>query len=206
MGKNKTIAYLRISTSKQDLDNQKLAILDYTNKQGIKIDHFIQHQVSSQKSTKERRIDQLLSELKAGDTLIVCELSRLGRSLGQIVQIVDTLVKNQVKFISLKENLHLVGVQNIQSKVTVAMFGLFAEIERDILSQRTREGLAAAKAKGKKLGRPKGALGKSKLDGKEDEIKLLLSKSVSKTSIAKILNVSRTALYGFIETRALDQN
>ena len=84
-----------------------------------------------------------------------------------------------------------------------SMFGLFAEIERDLISERTKEGLAAAKAKGKRLGRPKGALGKSKLDGKEEDIRMLLGKEVSKASIAKILDVSRSALYHFIETRKI---
>ena len=85
----------------------------------------------------------------------------------------------------------------------IAMFGLFAEVERDLISERTKEGLAAPKAKGKRLGRPKGALGKSKLDGKEEDIRMLLGKEVSKASIAKILDVSRSALYHFIETRKI---
>ena len=84
------------------------------------------------------------------------------------------------------------------------LFGLFAEVERDLISQRTKEGLAAARAKGRLLGRPKGALGKSKLDGKEGEIRILLEKTVSKASVAKIVGVSRTALHHFIRTRKLD--
>ena len=135
--------------------------------------------------------------------MIVSELSRLGRSLGQIIRIVDDLISKKVKFIAVKENIVLDGKQNMQTKVMIAMFGLFAEIERDLISERTKEGLAAARAKGKLLGRPKGKLGKSRLDGKEDEIKLLLSKEVSKSSIAKIMDISRTALYSFIESRKL---
>ena len=95
------------------------------------------------------------------------------------------------------------GKQDLRTKVMIALFGLFAEVERDLISERTKEGLAAAKAKGKLLGRPKGALGKSKLDGKEQDIRALLDKDVSKSSIAKILNVSRSALYHFIETRKI---
>ena len=91
----------------------------------------------------------------------------------------------------------------MQTKVMVALFGLFAEVERELISQRTKEGLAAARAKGRLLGRPKGALGKSKLDGKEEEIRMLLEKTVSKASIAKIVGVSRTALHHFIRTRKL---
>ena len=85
----------------------------------------------------------------------------------------------------------------------IALFGLFAEVERDLISERTKEGLAAAKAQGKLLGRPKGVLGKSRLDGKEQDIRVLLGKNVSKASIAKILDVSRSALYHFIETRKI---
>jgi DNA invertase Pin-like site-specific DNA recombinase len=95
------------------------------------------------------------------------------------------------------------GKQDMQTKVMIALFGLFAEVERNLISQRTKEGLAAARAKGRLLGRPKGALGKSKLDGKEEEIRVLLEKSVSKASIAKIVGVSRTAVHHFIRTREL---
>jgi DNA invertase Pin-like site-specific DNA recombinase len=91
----------------------------------------------------------------------------------------------------------------MQTKVMVALFGLFAEVERDLISERTREGLIAAKAKGKLLGRPRGSLGRSKLDGKELEIQTLLDKKVSKASIAKIMGTSRTALYNFIRREAL---
>ena len=145
----------------------------------------------------------LLQCLEPGDRLIVSELSRLGRSLGQIIQAVDVLVKNRVHFVAIKEGIEFTGKCDIQTKVMVAMIGLFAEIERDLISQRTKEGLVAAKAKGKTLGRPKGSSGKSKLNGKEDEIRGLLEKHVSKTAIAKIVGVSRTALHHFIESRRL---
>ena len=135
--------------------------------------------------------------------MLVSELSRLGRSVGQVIQIVDELVKNQIRFIAIKENIHLDGKQDIQSKVMVTMFSLFAEIERDLISERTREGLIAARAKGRVLGRPKGSHGNSRLDGKENEIQMLLCKKVSKTSIAKILDVSRSALLYFISSRQL---
>ena len=131
------------------------------------------------------------------------ELSRLGRSLGQIIYIVDTLVKRNIRFVAIKETIRFEGKQTMQTKVMVALFGLFAEVERDLISERTREGLIAAKAKGKLLGRPRGSLGRSKLDGKELEIQTLLDKKVSKASIAKIMGISRTALYNFIRTRGL---
>jgi DNA invertase Pin-like site-specific DNA recombinase len=199
----KTIAYLRVSKDTQDTDNQRLAILDYAHKNKIEIDKFIKISASSRKSMRERRIDELFELLNVGDRLVVSELSRLGRSVGQIIQLVDYLIKKKVAFIAIKENIKLNGSQDIQTKVMVTMFGLFAEIERDLISERTKQGLAAAKAKGKIIGRPKGSF-KSRLDGREAEIKDLLKKKVSKASIAKIMEISRTALYSFIKTRNLE--
>ena len=199
----KITAYLRISTGGQELNNQKLAILDYAQKEKLQIDRFLEIQSSSRKSLKERGIDGLFSGMEAGDLLLVSEISRLGRSVGQIIQIVDDLIKYKINFIAIKENIRLNGKQDIQSKVMVTMFGLFAEIERDLISERTREGLVAARAKGKVLGRPKGSHGKSILDGKEAEIKALLSKKVPKASVAKILEVSRSTLLHFIRSREL---
>ncbi len=202
----KTIAYLRISTDKQSLKNQKLEILDYSHKNNMKITDFLEVQSSSRKSSKDRLLDTLFDKLKSDDTLIVSELSRIGRSLGQIIKIVDHLVKHQIKFISIKENIIInPGKQDIQTKVMITMFGLFAEIERDLISERTKSGLKAAKDKGKILGRPKGSLGKSKLDGKEVKIQEYLRKKVSVTSIAKIFEVSRTCLYSFIVSRDLQE-
>lgn len=201
----KVVAYLRISTGGQELNNQKLAILDYAQRHQLQISQFLEVKVSSRKSLKERGIEGLFAGMQAGDLLLVSELSRLGRSVGQVIQIVDDLIKNKIKFIAIKENIHLDGKQDIQSKVTITLFGLFAEIERDLISERTCEGLSAAKAKGKILGRPKGSRGPSKLDGKEGEIQMLLGKKVSKASIAKILDVSRSALLYFISSRQLGQ-
>jgi DNA invertase Pin-like site-specific DNA recombinase len=199
----KTVTYLRVSTGSQDLANQKMAVLDYAKPQRFTVDRFVEAQVSSRKTPAERGIDDLLGTLDAGDRLIVSELSRWGRSLGQVIRIVDELVKRKVRFVAIKEAIRFEGKQDMQTKVMIALFGLFAEVERDLISQRTKEGLAAARAKGRLLGRPKGALGKSKLDGKEEEIQMLLEKTVSKASIAKIVGVSRTALHHFIKTRKL---
>ena len=125
-------------------------------------------QVSSRKSTKERKIDFLLGQLSSGDTLIVSELSRMGRSVGEIITIADTLAQKEIRLLSVKEGICLDGEESLQTKVMVTMFSLFAEIERELISMRTKEALAAARAKGKKLSRPKGSKGKSKLDGKEE--------------------------------------
>ena len=199
----KTVAYLRVSTPLQDVRSQRLAILEYARANDVRIDEFIEATASGQASEKRRRLDELTGLLQRGDCLVVSELSRLGRSLGQIVTILDALAKAGVAFVALKENIRVEGRRDIQSKVMTTLFALFAEIERDLISERTREGLARAKASGRKLGRPKGSLGVSRLDGKEDEIRRFLELGVSKTAIAKITGVSRTALYSFMSTRGL---
>ena len=144
-----------------------------------------------------------MSVLQRGDRLVVSELSRLGRSLGQIVAILDALAKAGVAFVALKENIRVEGKRDLQTKVMTTLFALFAEVERDLISERTREGLARARSSGRKLGRPKGSLGVSRLDGKEGEIRRFLELGVSKTAIAKITGVSRTTLYSFMSTRGL---
>src|SRR4051794_23199111 len=200
----KTVAYLRVSTGSQDLANQKMAVLDYATEKRFTIDRFVEVQASSRKNPAQRGIEDLLGTLVAGDRLVVSELSRLGRSLGQVIRIVDELVKQKVRFVAIKEAIRFEGKQDMQTKVMVALFGLFAEVERDLISERTKEGLVAARARGRLLGRPKGSLGTSKLDGKEGEIRMLLEKEVSKASIAKIVGVSSTNLRHFIRTRKLD--
>ncbi|MDQ1329576.1 MAG: hypothetical protein QG641_2867 [Candidatus Poribacteria bacterium] len=202
----KTVAYLRVSKDTQDVKNQKLAILEFAQREKIEVNDYVEITVSSRKSTKERKIDMLLEKLETADMLIVSELSRMGRSVGEIITTIDTLVKKKIRFIAVKEGIRLNGSQDMQTKVMVTMFSLFAEIERDLISMRTKEGLAAAKASGKKLGRPNGTLGKSKLDGREDEIKRFLALDVSKASIAKITGVDRSTLYNFIRSRGIVPN
>ena len=199
----KTIAYVRVSKDSQDVKNQRLAILEFAQQEKLETTEFIELNVSSRRSPKERQIDRLMAQLEPGDTLVVSELSRMGRSVGEIITTVDALVKQHIRFIAIKEGIHLDGQPDLQSKVMVTLFGLFAEIERELISMRTKEGLAAARASGKRLGRPKGRLGQSKLNGKEEEIQRLLSLQVSKSSIAKITGVDRSTLYHFIQTRQL---
>jgi DNA invertase Pin-like site-specific DNA recombinase len=123
--------------------------------------------------------------------------------VGQIIILIDELLNKKVNVICIKEDLKLNIRRNMQSKVMLTMFSLFAEIERDLISERTKEGLERAKAEGKLLGRPKGKLGKSKLDGKQNEIQNYLDKGVNKANIAKIYDVSWPTLDNFIKTRGL---
>lgn len=199
------LGYLRVSTFVQDADNQRLALLEFARRENLRIDDFLQVTVSSRKSFKHRRIDELLARVQPGDQIIVAELSRLGRSVGEIVSIVDSLVKRQVSLIAIKEGIRLNGVQDIQTKIMVTIISLLSEIERDLLSSRTKEGLIAARAKGKTLGRPKGSLGITKLDGREASIQDLLEKRVSIASIAKIHGVNRATVYSFMRSRGLSR-
>ena len=198
-----TVAYIRISTGGQGLESQRLAILDYAHRHGLTVHTFIEAQGSSRHMVAKRSLDSMLEQVQAGDLLLVSELSRLGRSVGQIIQLVDRLLKQRVQLVAIKEHIRLNGTQDLQSKVMITLFGLFAEIERDLIAERTKEGLAAARAQGRLPGRPKGVLGTSKLTGREAEIQNLLTKTVSKASIAKILGVSRSTLHHFIQSRRL---
>jgi DNA invertase Pin-like site-specific DNA recombinase len=199
----RTLAYLRVSKHTQDVNHQRLAILEFARRERLTVDEFIAVEVSSRRSSKARKVDVLLMQLAPGDTLIVSELSRLGRSVGEIITTIDTLVKRQIRLLAIKEDIRLNGGPALQTRVMVTMFSLFAEIERELISLRTKEALAAARAAGKRLGRPRGTHGRSKLDGKETQIKELLGLHVSKASIAKITGVDRATLYHFIRSRRL---
>ncbi len=151
-------AYLRVSRDGQDTNHQRFAILEFAHKEKLHIDDFIEVEVSSRRSRKERCIDFLSDSLKEGDSLIVSELSRLGRSLGEVVSLVDDLHKRKIKFIAIKEKIHLADKYDMQSKVAITFFSLFAELERDLNSLRTKEALAALKREGKRLDVPRGSL------------------------------------------------
>lgn len=194
----KTIGYIRVSTDKQDYENQKYEILNYCHNEKWQIDQWVELEMSSRRSAKDRRIDELM-KLEPGDRLIVSELSRLGRSTGEVIQLIKDLTERKIDFVAIKQGLRIDARngQDMASKVMVTIFSLLAELERDLISERTKMALARAKASGKKLGRPKGR-GKSKLDGKEAEIKALLDKGVSKASVAKIFGVSWGTVDNFL--------
>ncbi|OGR34247.1 MAG: resolvase [Desulfovibrionales bacterium GWA2_65_9] len=201
------IAYLRVSTEGQDTKNQKLEILSWANKEGHQITDWVEREMSSRRSAKERGLDELEARLTTGDILVVAELSRLGRSVGEVVQTVDRLAAAGVGLVCIKEGIRVEpndkGGRDMQSKMLVTLFGLLAEVERDLISERTKAGLARARAEGKKLGRPKGSIGKSRLDGREDQIRELLAKRVSKASLARILDVTPPTLGRFIASRGI---
>ncbi len=150
----RTLAYLRVSTLKQDIENQTHEINSYCTRNQISVDEWIKVKQSSRRTKKERRIDELLTELKRNDTLIVSELSRLGRSLSEVVLLVERLVQMKVRLIAIKQNIVLNGKPDPVTKAMIGLFSIFGEMERDMISMRTKNGLAHAKARGVKLGNP----------------------------------------------------
>ena len=149
----KTIAYLRVSTDEQDLENQKLEIQKYAERHSFEIDQWIEVEMSSRKTFEARKIDDLLRSLKRGDRLIVSELSRIARSMRQIHNIMHELTQKKVETHIIKQGL-IARDKDLTSKITINAFAMAAEIERDLISQRTKNGLALAKKRGKTLGNP----------------------------------------------------
>ena len=199
----KIVAYLRASTDKQDLSHQKLEILEYARRQGLRVDEYLELTISSRKTSKQRRIDELTQMLEETDTLIVTELSRLGRSTAEVIALVNALVERNIRLIAIKQNLDI-SRQDMNSKIIITLFSLFAELERDLISLRTREALAAKKAQGQPLGKPKGTLQKSKFDQDVARIKELLGYGLSVRKIAKVLGYSsHIGLNTYINKRGL---
>ena len=184
---SKIYGYLRTSTDKQEIKNQKLEILEFGRKEDLKIDDFIEIQISSRKTTKERRIDELLGKLEEGDTLIATELSRIGRSTVEVITIINELIDRGIDIIIVKQNLRInaSNKNDMTSKVMITMLSLFAELERDLISQRTKEALKTKKAQGQVLGKPVGTIQGSIYDKDRDRIIELLGLGLSVQKIAQ---------------------
>jgi len=197
-------AYIRVSTDKQNVENQRFEILKYADSKKIRIDAWVEETVSGTKNFKDRKLGEVLDKMQAKDMLLVSELSRLGRNLMEVMSILHLCMDKQIRVITIKEGYEL--GDNINAKVLAFAFSLSAEIERKLISQRTKEALARKKQEGKKLGRPKGSLNKQvKLSGREEDIQMLLQKKVAVSAIARILGVSRLTLAQFIKSRKLKQ-
>ena len=194
--------YIRVSTDKQTTENQRFEIEKYCALQPIQINEWIEETISASKRLDERKFGALLQKMEKGDQLIVTELSRLGRNLMQIMSILHGCMEKDIKVYTIKERYELGN--NISSKVLAFAFGLSAEIERNLISQRTKEALARKKAEGVILGRPKGRKSDSlKLTGKEVEIHALLNKKISYSAIARILCVHRLTVSTFVKNNNL---
>ncbi len=201
----KTVAYLRVSTDKQDLNHQKLEILEYARHHELHINAFIEVAMSSRQTSKQRRIDELLTQLADSDTLIVTELSRLGRSTAEVVALVNKLLQRNIRVTVIKQRLDI-AQHDMQSKIIVTLFSLFAELERDLVSLRTREALATRKSQGVKLGNPKGTIQASQFDKDRPRIEELLSLGLSVRKIARLLGYkNHIGLNTYVKKRQLRQ-
>lgn len=199
----KIVAYLRASTDKQDLSHQKLELLEYARKKSLSIDEFMEITISSRKTSKQRRIDELLERLNEDDILMVTELSRLGRSTSEVLTLINALAQRNVRVIILKQNLD-VSKYDMTSKANLTLFALFADLERDLISLRTKEALASKKRQGQVLGKPKGTIQKSKFDKDIEKIKELLGYGLSMRKTAKVLGyTSHISLSTYIKKRNL---
>ena len=192
--------YIRVSTDKQTLENQRYDINQFCERNVFVIDKWIEETISGAKGLDDRKLGKLLKKMKKDDVLICSELSRLGRNLLMIMGILNECMNRDIQVWTIKDNYRLGS--DINSKVLAFAFGLSAEIERNLISQRTKEALARKKAEGVILGRPKGRKStKTKLTGQEKKIKELLDKNVSFSAIGRILNVHRLTVSKFVKER-----
>lgn len=196
----KTISYLRVSTQLQDLEKDKLSILKLAHELQLNHVTFVEEKISGKISWKQRKIAEVIETLQAGDSLLITEISRLGRSLLEIVEILSICSRKQINVYSVKGSWKLDAT--LQSKVIGTVFALCAEIERSLISQRTIAALQAKKQAGIRLGRPKGT-GKSKLDQFEPEIKALLQNGSSKRYIAKRYHSTEANFHHWLKTHGL---
>jgi len=192
-----TTAYIRISTDRQTLENQRLEIMRFASARGMPIDRWVEEVVSGKVKEKDRKLGQCVKRMREGDILIVSELSRLSRTLLEIMSIVRTLLEKGVIIYTVKENCCL--GDNINSKVMMFAFGLVAEIERDLISMRTKEALAARKQQGVRLGRKNGDCPKIRmLEANGDDIRRLREAGYTLSSLSGKYGVSRSTMNKFL--------
>lgn len=197
---SKTVAYLRVSTTEQDIEKNKAQILHLANERNLGQVYFVEEKVSGKVHWKKRKIAQILDELKLADTIIVSELSRLGRSMLECMEILSIATHKGIKIYAVKGDWQL--DHSLQSKVIAMAFSIAAEIERDLISQRTREALRYRKEQGKPLGRPRG-VGKSKLDVFKPEIEALLLNGSTQRFVANRYHTTTANLNRWIKRHNL---
>ena len=196
----KTVAYLRVSTLNQDIEKNKSDILHFANQHDLGKVHFIEEIATGRMPWQERRIAKILEELKPGDIIIVAELSRLGRSMLECMEILAWAMRKGIYLYAAHGTWKL--DQSIQSKIVALAFSMAAEIERDLISQRTKEALRFKKEQGLKLGRPKGP-GKSKLDAFRPEIESLRANGSTQKFIAQRYNTTEANLHNWLKKNSL---
>lgn len=200
MKRTRTIAYLRVSTAEQDVEKNKSDILHLANEKELGKVEWIEEQASGRISWRKREIAQVLDTLQPGDNVVISELSRLGRSMLECMEILSIASQKRINIYAVKGNWQL--DQSIQSKIMAMAFAMASEIERDLISQRTKEALAAKKRAGMKLGRPKGS-GKSKLDKHRPEIEALLETGFTQRYIASRFNTTESNLSRWMKKHGL---
>lgn len=190
--------YIRVSTDKQTTENQRFEIQGFADRQNIVIDEWIEETISSTKDLQKRKLGKLIKKVKKDDLIIASELSRLGRNLLQVMGILNNLLNTDARVWTIKDNYKL--GDDIPSKVLAFAFGLSAEIERKMISQRTKEALVRVRAEGKILGRPVGRKSaKLKLTDRIDLVRRLLEHGYSQSAVARKLHVHRLTLAAFIK-------
>lgn len=197
--------YIRVSTDKQTVENQRYEINHFCQQKDLIVDKWFEETISGTKKVENRTLGKLMKKMKQGDILICSELSRLGRSLLMIMGVLNECMNRDIQVWTIKDNYRLGS--DINSKVLAFAFGLSAEIERNLISQRTKEALARKKAEGVILGRPKGSKSKiTKLTGYEKKIMELLDKKVSYSAIGRILGVHRLTVSEFVKINKLNDH
>jgi DNA invertase Pin-like site-specific DNA recombinase len=193
-------AYLRVSTIDQDLEKNKADILRLANTLELGHVRFVEEKVSGRVAWRNRKIAQILDHAMTGDTIIVSELSRLGRSMLECMEILSIAAQKGINLYAVKGNWRLDS--SIQSKIIAMAFAMAAEIERDLIAKRTKEALAAKKLAGAKLGRPQG-VGKSKLDAYRVEIEALLNNGSTQKFIAERYHTTEANLHHWMKQRGI---
>jgi len=200
-----TYGYIRISTDHQNVENQRFEIDQFCQAKSLFVDKWIEETISGSKNVDDRKLGKLLKKMKKDDILICSELSRLGRNLLMIMGVLNECMNRDIQVWTIKDNYRLGS--DINSKVLAFAFGLSAEIERNLISQRTKEALARKRAEGVILGRPVGSKSaKTKLTGQEKKIQELLDKKVSYSAIGRILGVHRLTVSSFVRNQKLKTN
>jgi DNA invertase Pin-like site-specific DNA recombinase len=196
-------SYIRVSTNTQSIEAQKQEIQRYCDLNNLTIDESIEIEISSRKDNRERRISELFDKLKETDILIVTELSRLGRNTGEVIMLIDSLIKKDVEVRILKQNL-FIKKHEPMSKMLITILSMFSEFERDIISQRTKESLQGLKDKGIQLGKPKGSIQKSQYDPDKERIVELLGLGLSYQKVINQLKYGSVGtLHTYIKKRGL---
>ena len=198
--------YIRVSTVNQSTDVQRYEIAKYCDLHNIKIDKWVDETISGTKKIQNRKLKYIVDHAKKGDCIICTEISRLGRSMQIISEIMSFCVEHGVSIYTLKENYSL-NDNNPTTKLILQIYGYAAETERNLISERTKEGLAALKREGKKLGRPCGSKSKKlKLDQSRDRLIMILANEKPKTQIAKILKVNTSTIYDYMKIRNIESD